>query len=352
MIIKFADNAAAYCAANMADPFATMGITNVSIGAINNNTSSNWSVATANTGYIDNTGMSTGSMPRGSATSMSYTITTPGFQSFTAGVFFDWNSNGVFTDAGEAVQSTNQSSPAATTFVFSFNVTPPVGAIIGATRFRIVYYYGTTVAALSCPPQTTQVGESMDYTANIASGLPIELLSFDLNIKTNNLVIIQWVTGSEANNDLFSIERATDARHFSTIGRVPGAGNSLGRLSYSIVDVLPDTGWFYYRLKQIDFNGNATYSSIRQIANRVEKRCSFFLKNGNLVYKQDSVFDQYHAELFVYDTCGQLVFNKDLKGNFQERIVMDASELASFTGLSLISIQGIYHQCIAKIINH
>jgi len=48
---------------------------------------------------------------------------------------------------------------------------------------------------------------------------------------------------------------------FDAIGTVKGAGNSNALKSYSFADVTPITGNDYYRLKQVDKNGNTQYST-------------------------------------------------------------------------------------------
>jgi dextranase len=112
---------AAYCPGNMTNPFAAMGITNVTLGTINRNTSTNWPAATGSTGHIDNTALST-SLSRGDAHAMSYDITVPAFATFTTAVFFDWDQNGVYTDAGEQVQTSSvNNAPAINTFSFNIN---------------------------------------------------------------------------------------------------------------------------------------------------------------------------------------------------------------------------------------
>ena len=97
------------------------------------------------------------------------------------------------------------------------------------------------------------------------SALPITLLSFETS-NNNSLVNLNWATASEINNNYFSIERSTNGQSWQTIGKVDGHGNSMVIQTYSFVDnfieVIPK-GIFYYRLKQVDFNGNFTYSSIR-----------------------------------------------------------------------------------------
>jgi hypothetical protein len=88
--------------------------------------------------------------------------------------------------------------------------------------------------------------------------LPIELLSFTSEVKPDRINLL-WTTGSEINNDYFSIERGRDVSGWEVLGFVPGAGNSSVPLSYSFSDMQPLDGLAYYRLKQTDFDGQFKY---------------------------------------------------------------------------------------------
>jgi hypothetical protein len=94
--------------------------------------------------------------------------------------------------------------------------------------------------------------------------LPIKLLYF--NAKNNgDIVDLSWATGAEVNNEYFTVERSSDGKNFSGILNKRGAGNSSKTLYYSDVDKNPLQGQSYYRLKQTDYDGHYTYSSIKAI---------------------------------------------------------------------------------------
>jgi fibronectin-binding autotransporter adhesin len=74
-------------------------------------------------------------------------------------------------------------------------------------------------------------------------------------------VDLAWGTASELSCDHFIIERTTDGANYTEVTRVTGGGTSSMPLAYSATDVAPAEGVSYYRLKQTDVNGGATYSS-------------------------------------------------------------------------------------------
>jgi hypothetical protein len=84
--------------------------------------------------------------------------------------------------------------------------------------------------------------------------LPIELLEFKATVKVS-IIVLDWSTASEENNDYYSIERSRDGVDYELIATMPGAGNSTSVLEYSYTDANPLFGRSYYRLKQTDFDG-------------------------------------------------------------------------------------------------
>ena len=103
--------------------------------------------------------------------------------------------------------------------------------------------------------------------------LPIELLSFEGEVKeTGNL--ITWTTASEINNQYFSLQRATDGQNFVEITRIKGQGNTNKVHSYEYMDAFTQSGLVYYRLKQVDFDGQSeegpTISLLRENDTRLQ----------------------------------------------------------------------------------
>ena len=95
-------------------------------------------------------------------------------------------------------------------------------------------------------------------------GLPIELLSFNADLKEEH-VLLNWVTSLEINNDYFIIEKSFDNNNWEEIGRVDGMGNSNEVNVYNFIDAQLDNGWKYYRLKQIDYGGKIMFSKIESV---------------------------------------------------------------------------------------
>lgn len=95
-----------------------------------------------------------------------------------------------------------------------------------------------------------------------SSLLPVELLEFKATPISNERIQLHWETATEINNEGFEVQRSTDGISFETIGWVEGNGNSTIMHSYYSDDTEPYSGINYYRLKQVDFDGQYEYSNI------------------------------------------------------------------------------------------
>jgi hypothetical protein len=87
--------------------------------------------------------------------------------------------------------------------------------------------------------------------------VPVEMLAFNATAVKND-VILDWATASETNNSHFVIERSADGKSFVSIHTMDGAGNASQVSTYTFTDMNAFAGattkW-YYRLKQVDFDG-------------------------------------------------------------------------------------------------
>jgi hypothetical protein len=97
---------------------------------------------------------------------------------------------------------------------------------------------------------------SFDFTL-----LPIELTEWEA-VNRGTYVHLSWITASETNNQLFNIQRSANGKDWTIINTTIGAGNSSNNIFYNEIDENPLSGISYYRLQQVDYNGQFSYSSI------------------------------------------------------------------------------------------
>jgi hypothetical protein len=114
--------------------------------------------------------------------------------------------------------------------------------------------------------RTGMSGFSNFGTAQSAIVLPIQLTSFTGAVVSSGNWL-QWITASEINNNYFIVERSADGMEFSELLKVNGSGTSNDQHTYEGYDFSPFNGINYYRLRQVDFDGHATYSDIIALRN-------------------------------------------------------------------------------------
>jgi hypothetical protein len=90
--------------------------------------------------------------------------------------------------------------------------------------------------------------------------LPIELTEFYC-IYNDYTMVLNWETLSETNCDRFDILRSNNGIDFEQIGTVNGNGTTTNTHKYSFSDNSP-SNLNYYKLRQVDFDGNLTYSDV------------------------------------------------------------------------------------------
>lgn len=150
------------------------------------------------------------------------------------------------------------------------------GDIVGTEANMIAALYGQPPGETFFDWKETGTVNATNNTATVSNGdywgalyamdnnmdrLPVELLSFAGQV-TANSVLLKWSTASEVNNSYFSVERSTDGFNFKEIAIVEGAGTTNNLKNYSFEDRFPLNGRSYYRLKQVDFNGQSEYSEV------------------------------------------------------------------------------------------
>ena len=94
--------------------------------------------------------------------------------------------------------------------------------------------------------------------------IPVELSSFNGSYISNSIEL-KWTTETELNNSGFEILRSKDLSNWESIGFVPGRGTTTSRSLYTFYDSHLIGNHFFYKLKQIDFDGSYSFSEIIKV---------------------------------------------------------------------------------------
>ena len=138
--------------------------------------------------------------------------------------------------------------------------------------------------------------------------LPVEWRSFEGFVKGENIEL-QWTVASETNNEGFQVQKSKDGRNWENIGFVGGAGNTHIDQAYSWLDTSPSSGANYYRLVQIDFDYQYSYSEL-VVVNYTPDLVPVItispnpVKNNFRLTVNTTIFD---ASISIYSPEGKLV---------------------------------------------
>jgi hypothetical protein len=167
----------------------------------------------------------------------------------------------------------------------------------------------TTVNAAANTLTTSGITSFSRWTASnkVSAPLPVAFLSFNAKLK-NTVVELSWQTANEINNDYFVIERSIDGKIWESMDTIKGAGNSSNVLNYANSDNNPLSGTSYYRLKQVDFDKNFSYSNIAVVNFDGIKIIDLFPNpsEGNFnILIQTSI--EASIDLTIYNAIGQII---------------------------------------------
>jgi len=118
----------------------------------------------------------------------------------------------------------------------------------------------STAATGAGPYQVMATGVSSFSTFAVGSAatpLPVRLVSFGARRTSASTVAVSWATAAEQNCARFEVERSADGQQFQRLGTVPCGGAAT---PYSYLDGAA-FGAAYYRLRQVDTDGQAHYSA-------------------------------------------------------------------------------------------
>jgi hypothetical protein len=179
-------------------------------------------------------------------------------------------------------------------------------------------------------------------TLGASNPLPLDFLSFTGRL-VNNRTLLEWITTREINTKDFVVERSTDGATFSPIAIVQALGstNSGSDDSYQATDSLPLPGTDYYRLKEVDQNGQATYSPIVSV--RVSEGLSCMVYPNPVADRVNiriSVISAAQATILIFDLRGQAITSQPIQlASGENHFEIDLTGKAK--GMYIVKILGI-----------
>ncbi|MEP5614216.1 MAG: T9SS type A sorting domain-containing protein [Cyclobacteriaceae bacterium] len=140
------------------------------------------------------------------------------------------------------------------------------------------------------------------FTDDLGNVLPVEYTEFYANPVSQGIQL-HWTTATEITNDRFVIERLNEDQEWEPIGEIDGNGDSSEMISYSFLDKSPPHGTNFYRLVQVDFDGqrhiSKTVSASFQKSLNID--VSIHQKGGELHFISNSKI----REISISDLAGK-----------------------------------------------
>jgi hypothetical protein len=206
----------------------------------------------------------------------------------------------------------------------------------------------TLIASKYYALKTASALLSGGYTITVTGPLPVELTFFVAAV-VGAQIVLQWETATEVNNFGFEIERTVISKQSSVIswsktGFVEGSGTSNSAKEYSFTDKNLNAGTYSYRLKQIDRDGQFTYSQEVEII--IGNAPSIFELKQNFPnpFNPASVISYQlpftgHVSLIVYDAIGNevVILVNEVKEAGYHSATFNASNLS--TGVYFVRLQ-------------
>jgi hypothetical protein len=129
------------------------------------------------------------------------------------------------------------------------------GVAVGQIYALLVTNYANSTQVISI---TANAANTAGTDCSIIS-LPVDYSRWELE-SDNGEVLLTWTTENEKDNGKFFIQRSASGLVWETIGVVAGHGTSLVAHAYRFRDENPMNGISYYRLQQVDINGNPSFT--------------------------------------------------------------------------------------------
>lgn len=142
------------------------------------------------------------------------------------------------------------------------------------------------------------------------STLPVVFNSFYAT-RSNNNVVLSWSTSMEHDSRNFEVQRSLDGTNWTVIAIMLGAGNSSSVQQYSYTDKNMTAAVAYYRIRQVDINGDYDYSTIKTIRANEAAAATKVYVTGNTVNIEFNKEVKNPVTVRIINMNGQVIGRRD-----------------------------------------
>lgn len=139
--------------------------------------------------------------------------------------------------------------------------------------------------------------------------------------------LLNWTTANEINSQVFIVERSIDGIDYQVIGEIEAAGNTADESGYRFLDVGVSDEKAFYRLRQVDTDGTASFSQTIMIHKKLSNNFMIMAMSNTLTNKFFSV---------TIDALVEGEISYAVKSKYGEVLFEDKQEL--FNGINEITV--------------
>jgi len=198
----------------------------------------------------------------------------------------------------------------------------------GYSIIELIFPLGTRQIAIDVLAVVDRAGEEFWFDdffllgSGSGTSLPIDLLSFTAEADGTS-VDIDWIVESQVNNDYYVVENSIDCYEWKEVDRLPGDGNCNTPKLYELKDLYPHIGLSYYRLRQVDYDGNSKTFYPVSVNVENEKTIGLNIKpNPAIDYielEMDYTLDPLiNHNIQIFDMSGNRVYKKHFIGEIHD----------------------------------
>ncbi len=207
--------------------------------------------------------------------------------------------------------------------------------------------------------------DASDFTANYAekqgitdfsswtlseslAPLPVSLLGFEAKREDSQNISLHWQTANEVNNLGFEVEKSKNGQYFEKIAFVEGKGSASAPNQYLLRHQESESA--YYRLKQIDKNGDYQYAE-RIFLQGMQAQPKLFpnpLRDGQEIHLS-GLLPHTLYQIQIRDAQGKLSQDFQSKGTDASE-KLNAAILMLRSGIYLMTIRNPYQYFTLKMV--
>ncbi|MET0242901.1 MAG: zinc-dependent metalloprotease [Flavitalea sp.] len=316
--------------------YGVAGVVGVTVGGTRNFSSG---IATTDFGYLNKSTSPLHLVPVNP--NSTYSLATDLFTPYPAQykIWVDYNNDGAYTDATELIAAGNNIASASTYTRITTNFTVPASAVTNTVlRMRIINDVSTAYApAIANGCHHPVYGQGEDFPVFVAGILPVNW-KYLRGRKSNLDVYLQWGTANEVNNRKFEIQRSTDGLNYNKVGEVASAATSR---DYDFIDHNAVAPVYFYRLKQIDYDGREFLSSVIIVRNDQPGDAQAVQVVNPFGNSVDFVLTSAYSTastVQVLDLTGKKIIEKQLPAG-QRSMKIDVSSQSLSSGVYILRVQ-------------